>query len=271
MADNTVNMRKSMRKMFKWVLCVFVFLSVAIIFKLFIFSPFRITSNSMSPMLKKGDIVIVNKLIYGIRSSKVVKVEGHTLRSYNRTRGLGRINHDDVIVFNYPYKEWDRWDEICFQPNKYYVKRCIALPGDSLTIINGEYIIKGNKGQLKGGYSQEVFYNANRHQHNLPDTVIPYSPHNKLWTVYNMGPIYIPKRGDVVQLDSVNSVIYRNIIEWEIANASHGKQQCNEHKEHTFTNNYYFMAGENVRESVDSRFWGLLPECFIIGKVSFTL
>ena len=74
MADNTVNMRKSMRKMFKWVLCVFVFLSVAIIFKLFIFSPFRITSNSMSPMLKKGDIVIVNKLIYGIRSSKVVKV-----------------------------------------------------------------------------------------------------------------------------------------------------------------------------------------------------
>lgn len=35
---------------------------------------------------------------------------------------------------------------------------------------------------------------------------------------------------------------------------------------YTFSDNYYFMAGDNVAESMDSRYWGLVPEDFIVGR-----
>ena len=37
---------------------------------------------------------------------------------------------------------------------------------------------------------------------------------------------------------------------------------------YTFTTNYYFMAGDLVRDSRDSRYWGLLPEDHIVGKAA---
>ena len=38
--------------------------------------------------------------------------------------------------------------------------------------------------------------------------------------------------------------------------------------EYSFTENYYFMTGDNAANSQDSRYWGLLPEPFIVGKAT---
>ena len=38
-----------------------------------------------------------------------------------------------------------------------------------------------------------------------------------------------------------------------------------------FKSNYYFMSGDNSMNSVDSRFWGLIPEDFIVGKAALVI
>lgn len=242
---------------------------VYLLIRIFVFLPFKITSNSMSPTLKKGDIVVVNKLIYGIRINDADYSFSNKM-PFHRIRGIEKVKRNDIIVFNYPYKEWDNWNEISFQPDKYYVKRCIALPGDSLYINDGIYELADGSRGLGDEYSQEYF-KQHKSNYNLPDTIIPYSPKASIpWTVFNMGPLYIPQKGDIVQLDSINSIIYHNIIEWE-TNTHFFIQNTTQMTNYKFKNSYYFMGGDNVSESIDSRFWGLLPESFIIGKVSFTL
>ena len=39
-------------------------------------------------------------------------------------------------------------------------------------------------------------------------------------------------------------------------------------REYTFLKNYYFTASDNVLSSQDSRYWGLLPEEYIVGKAT---
>ena len=112
----------------------------------------------MSPLLTRGDKVIVIKPIYGARI---------------------------LNIFN-PYREWDKWDKIEFQMRKYYVKRCIALPGDTLWISDGLYHIpkvKENIGDIYAQYSLIEYRNIKV----SIDSVIPYS--NK-WTIFDLGPTH---------------------------------------------------------------------------------
>ncbi|WP_270311660.1 S26 family signal peptidase [Bacteroides xylanisolvens] len=47
-----------------------------------------------------------------------------------------------MLVFNFPYPE-NRWNSISMDVMRYYVKRCIALPGDTLEIREGRYKVRG--------------------------------------------------------------------------------------------------------------------------------
>lgn len=62
-----------------------------------------------------------------------------------------------MIVFNFPYEEF-RWDSIRMNVMQYYVKRCIALPGDTLEIREGIYKVRGCNEQL--GNSNAMQYLA---------------------------------------------------------------------------------------------------------------
>ncbi len=96
------------------------------------------------------------------------------------------------------------------------------------------------------------------------------------WNVDNFGPIYIPKAGDNIKLDTITYFIYERAIKVYENNPTlemkdnkvylDGKEITS----YTFKQNYYFMMGDNRHNSADSRFWGFVPEDHIVGKALFT-
>jgi signal peptidase I len=94
------------------------------------------------------------------------------------------------------------------------------------------------------------------------------------WNIKKMGPLYIPISGDMICVDTLNIKLYREMIYYET-----GKRISIENgtiflgdsiiNKYVFKYNYYFVAGDWVLDSNDSRYWGLLPEDHIVGKVSF--
>lgn len=238
--------------------CMIVALFVVI--QIFLFSSFKIPSNSMEPGLIAGDYVLVNKLIPGARLFNVFAAMRGEQVKIIRLPGIRKIKRNDVIVFNYPYPK-DQ-DKIEMNMMKFYIKRCLGLPGDSLSIINGYYRINGVSEPIGNIDGQEIFSVQSNKM--LKDAgLYECFPKDSLisWNVKNFGPLYIPKKGDVIDMNKQNAIIYRKLIEWET-----GQQLNSRITSYTFQKNYYFAAGDRIEDSQDSRFWGLFPEEFIVGK-----
>ena len=239
--------------------------------RIFVADTFTIPSKSMEPELAPGDKVIVNKLLFGARLYKSFDLSSTRLQCM-RLPGTRGIMTNDIVVFNMPYAP--NSDRITFHINYVYCKRCIGLPGDTISIRNGHY--------SNGRQSALGCITRQRQLANIPDSLIPhkawrtmpYDSHLKQWTIKNFGPLYIPKKGDEVAMTPETAAIYKKIIEWELdcrldidwkrRKVFDGHKLI---KAHTFTHDYYFMAGDNVVDSYDSRYFGLVPDDFIIGTV----
>ena len=229
---------------------------------------FRIPTDSMQPTLYPGDNILVNKWVMGARVFDIWEAaEDREVEIYRLPR-LGTVKRNDVLVFHFPYPHSS--DSLSMHLLKYYVKRCIALPGDTMGIKQGHYFIKGFDGPIGNVEAQKRI--ARLRKEDARDIVMDTYPWDKYlnWTIQDFGPLHVPARGQTVAMDSTAVKLYRKLIEWEQKKPmtrEGNKVYLGDSliQEYRFKENYYFVGGDYMENSKDSRYWGLLPEPYIVG------
>ena len=230
-----------------------------------------IPSGSMEPAVLAGDRIIVTKLIPGpriFRDIRQIRVDGKV--QTKRFKGIRKVRRNDILVFNFPYSAG--WDKIDMELNIFYLKRCVALPGDTFSIVNGIYKVKNCPDSLGCTFRQrDLSQMSQRDFSNGIWRCFPFDTIQYRWNIKDFGPLYIPASGSSLILDTINLRLYKNLIEYETdkpLSVRDGKVYSGDEviDVYTFRMNYYFMAGDYIYDSRDSRYWGLLPEDCIIGK-----
>jgi signal peptidase I len=107
---------------------LFPVLLIVLVFRSFLFEPFKIPSGSMIPTLLVGDFIVVNKFAYGIRLPVLNK----------KIISVAEPQRGDVVVFRYP-----------LDPAVNFIKRAVGLPGDTITYRDKTLFINGEKVELE--------------------------------------------------------------------------------------------------------------------------
>ncbi len=228
----------------------------------FVCDSFSVKGHSMDPTIRQGRKVWVNKLLMGARIYKSFDFDTDTLECF-RMPGFRKLRVGDIAVFNYPRG----WNDSCmgFKINYVYAKRCVAVPGDSISIVDSRY---RNSRAEDTGIPEE---NELRLR-NTPDSLLlkagvlhagHFAARQEEWTIKDFGPVLVPYSGLRLLMDGETLPIYKDVIEFETGAAAAAWQG----REYEFAQDYCFFAGDNVLDSKDSRYIGFVPENFVIGIV----
>ncbi len=267
------------RKVGKWVENILFVASLGFLgflaWHLLLFASFNIPSQSMLPTLQPGDKVLVDKVTTGARLFDIFGAAAGEDVKIRRTFRFRRFKRGDILVFNFPFR--GEWKEIAMNYQVYYAKRCVGAPGDTLEIRDFNYFINGIPSEGGGDRRmvREVYAPDSVSRDSLPGFRAMKRDSVTHWTIRDLGPLYIPKKGDDLRLSVSNYLPYKKLIEWETGKKlkkNNGKLTLGGKpvESYRFKNNYYFMAGDNSADSQDSRYWGLIPEPFVVGRVLMT-
>lgn len=234
----------------------------AFLLKTFIIETSRVPTGSMENTILVGDFLFVNKFIYGSSSPRNIPFTNISL-PYFQLPAVREPERGDIIVFEYP---GDR-DDLVPKALDNYVKRCIGLPGDTVSVDNKVVFINGKEAHIPANIQYRNPYVSPT---NMPNPMI--FPKGSNWNEDNYGPLVIPKKGDVIPLNLNTVEKWRTIIDREF-----GKRVVTVEgnrvmitgqpvDSYTLKQDYYFMMGDNRDDSADSRFWGFVPRDKIVGQ-----
>ncbi len=214
-----------------WTAGLFPVIVAVFILRSFLFEPFKIPSGSMIPTLLVGDLILVNKFHYGVRLPVLnIKVtEGHP------------VERGDVMVFRYPPK-----------PSLDYIKRVIGVPGDEIAYLNKQLTVNGqpvSKTALPDFFEEDSMRYIKQYQEQLPVGSSPKDSQGlRTHNILNDAdrPAFVPGASEFAFKENCNYT-----VEGVTCKVPPG---------------YYFMMGDNRDNSLDSRYWGFVPDANIVGK-----
>lgn len=231
--------------------------------RVFICDSFTIRGSSMEPTFHNGQKVRVFKPLIGPRIYTSFDFgDGRPLECF-RLKGFRRLRPGDIAVFNSP--EGQGAGRIGFRLNYVYAKRCLGVAGDTILIKDGRYICSGCTGHVVPESSERLLQS-------VPDSVLArtsclaagfFAGESDRWTIKNMGPVVIPFKGMKVPLDSLNVARYSMVMEFETGSVPVPSAE----RSYVFRQNYCFFVGDNTPDSRDSRYFGFVPEDYVIGVV----
>jgi signal peptidase I len=225
----------------------------------FVLASFEVPTGSMEDTVMTGDFLFVNKFIYGGTTPYSIPLTSIRI-PHIRVPGFRSVERGDVIVFDWP---GDR--DLKEKPSQtWYLKRCVGLPGDTVSISNR--IVSVNR-QVFSNPPNLKFLRSEPLPAGIPRGVL--FPRGSYFNEDNYGPIVVPKKGMVIPLTA------NTYYAWEVFIGREGHQVAlssgrvlidgKEVTKYVVQRDYAFGMGDNRDDSLDSRFWGFIPMEDIIG------
>jgi len=208
---------------------IFPVIGFVLVLRSFFYEPFQIPSGSMMPTLLVGDFILVEKFAYGIKLP--------VLR--NTVIETGKPQRGDSVVFKYPP-----------QPNVDYIKRVIGLPGDTVLYRNKKLYIK--KACATGVSTCPIFEEV-------------------ALDIVDQGDFFqgtYPLTEATEDLLGINHHILFNPA-FAGRPEQYYRQDGTRQGEWVVPQGQYFVMGDNRDNSLDSRYWGFVPEENMVGKAVF--
>jgi signal peptidase I len=239
-------------------------LVAVIILNSFVLASFQVPTPSMEGTVLAGDMLFVNKYIYGGTTPPTIPILGLLIKKeieipYFRIPGFRDPERGDVIVFIFPGNR----EETKASRFEYYLKRCVAVAHDTLRIVNKVLYVNGAPFQNPPRMIQTNYC--------FPAEYVDPQifPDGMPWNRDQFGPLVIPAEGDVVPLTM------QNLSQWEvfIKREGHTVSVSGESiridgkaaTSYRVERDYVFGMGDNRDNSLDSRFWGFIPKENVIG------
>ena len=237
----------------------------AVFLKIFLLEAFQIPTTSMENTLLAGDFIIVNKIAYKISTPTKIPFTNIKIPHFTLLE-TWEPEINELVVFDYP-KKFLQDSEIT---TNQFIKRIVAGPGDTLQFINKKIFVNNEELTLPPTikYSNEYV----RRRGIVEDNIFPKG---SKWNRDNYGPIIIPKKGDTIAVNSRNLEKVKQIIVMD-----YGERVLRDEgsvitlnakpiQEYVIQNDNYFVIGDNLDVSMDSRYLGFINEEMIIGKALF--